>query len=491
MSQLKDYGQWEIVIGLEIHVQLNTRTKLFSHAPNHFGDEPNTNITDVCTGMPGTLPRLNREALKKALRFGVAVGGSIHLVSAFDRKSYFYPDSPRNFQITQFYKPFMEGGKIEVDVEGEPKVFFLNRAHLEDDAGMLKHFSNFAGIDYNRAGAALIEIVSEPCMHSAKDAVSYAMAIKSIVEYLDVSDCNMEEGSLRFDTNISIRKKGEKTLRSKIEIKNLNSFHNMELAISSEVARQIEAYESYPEHALPPTLRPGTYRFDVELGKTVLMRPKESAEDYRYFPEPDLPPVIVHPKELEEIKAHLPELPYQRLHRYLTAFALHKTSAETLVSSKKLSDYYEQALTTHHSPHNVCNWITVEFAGRLKERGLELWDLGILPSHIGELVALIEKGTITGKIAKAVADEMIEKPGIPPAHIVKSNPDYQPISDNSTLEPMVEQVLSSNAESIADYRRGKDKAFEFLVGQVMKLCRGKADPVTVKEILRQKLMKDL
>ncbi len=277
------YDMWEPVIGLEMHVQLNTKTKIFSSAPNHFGDEPNVNISVVCTGQPGALPVLNKEVVKKAVQFGLAIGADITKISTFDRKSYFYPDSPRNFQITQFENPLVRGGQVIAD----GKIFKINRAHIEDDAGMLKHFSTFAGVDYNRAGAPLIEIVSEPCIHTAKEAVSYAMAIRAIMLYLDASDGNMEEGSLRIDANISVRPKGEKGLRPRIEIKNMNSFSFMEMAIDAEIARQISLYLNNPHRDPLDLIPPGTYRWDPELKQTVLMRKKESADDYRYFPEPD------------------------------------------------------------------------------------------------------------------------------------------------------------------------------------------------------------
>ena len=309
------YEDWQPVIGLEIHAQLNTNSKLFSSAANHFGDEPNTNISTVCTGQPGALPVLNKKAVHKAVLFGCAVNSEISLSSQFDRKSYFYPDSPRNFQITQFYKPILIGGTIVADVGGSLKHFSINRSHLEDDAGTLKHFSTFTGVDYNRAGVALIEIVSDPCMHTPKEAVAYSMAIKAILEYLDVSDCNMDEGSFRIDCNISVRRKNEQILRTKIEIKNLNSFNNMEMALESEIRRQIREYTLHPQKDFYEVISQGTYRFDPEKKETILMREKEDADDYRYFPEPDLPPILLKEEEIQAIKANLPELPYQRYNR--------------------------------------------------------------------------------------------------------------------------------------------------------------------------------
>jgi aspartyl-tRNA(Asn)/glutamyl-tRNA(Gln) amidotransferase subunit B len=482
-----DYENWEPVIGLEIHVQLNTRSKLFSSAPNRFGDEPNTNIGVVDTGQPGSLPVLNKEAVRKAVQFGCAVKGKVSLFSKFDRKSYFYPDSPRNFQITQFEQPIVVGGSIVAEVGGQTQHFAIHHAHLEDDAGMLKHFSTFAGVDYNRAGVPLIEIVSEPCMHSPKEASAYAMAVKAIMQYLDASDCNMEEGSLRIDVNVSVRLKGEKKLRKKIEIKNLNSFNYMEMAIESEIRRQIRLYSLKPHEDPAALFESGTYRFDVDKKETILMRQKEEAEDYRYFPEPDLPPVILTENEIESIRASLPELPHQRFKRYVLELLLPVGSATLLVNEKRFANYFEEALKACNSPKNVCNWITVEFTGRFKDTDKNLLDSGILAAHIGALVQLIENGTITGKIAKSVADEMFAHPGKDPKQIIQENPDYQPIQDSSSIEPLVDEVLAAHPQSVTDFKAGKMRAFDYLVGQVMKLCKGKASPSVVNELLTKKL----
>lgn len=475
--------EWEAIIGLEIHVQLNTKSKLFSAAPNRFGSEPNTNIGVVCTGQPGSLPVLNQEAVRKAVQFGCAVNAKIATVSTFDRKSYFYPDSPRNFQITQYENPIIVGGGVEAAVGDEIKTFGIHHAHLEDDAGMLKHFTTFAGVDYNRAGVPLLEIVSEPCMHSAKDAVAYATSIKAIMEYIDASDCNMEEGSLRIDCNISVRPKGEKTLRNKVEIKNMNSFHNMEMAIDSEIHRQTALYKKDPTMVLPK----GTYRFDLEKKQTVLMRMKEEADDYRYFPEPDLVPIVLDEAYIREIHATLPELPPQRQSRYIEKLQLSPYSSALLINDKSLCDYFEEALGYCSQPRALCNWITVEFVGRLKESGQTLRSSGITPAHVGELVSLIEQGTITGKIAKLIADEMVAHPSKSPSAIVQENPDYQPVNDLGAIETMVDEVLQENPQSIADFKAGRTKAYAFLVGQVMKKCKGKADPKILNEILTKKL----
>ncbi len=483
------HDDWEAVIGLEIHVELNTKSKLFSAAPNRFGDDPNTNITEVCTGQPGALPVLNQEAVRKAVQFGCAVKAKVAKFSKFDRKSYFYPDSPRNFQITQYDQPIIKGGTVIAEVNGEEKIFAINRAHLEDDAGMLKHFSTFAGVDYNRAGRALMEIVSEPCIHTPEEAVAYSMALKSTLEYLDVSDCNMEEGSLRVDTNVSVRRKGETGLRNKIEIKNMNSFNFMAMAIKSEIHRQIEEYLNHPHLPHHQVIPQATYRWDPEKKETVLMRRKETDDDYRYFPEPDLVPIILTDAYIEEIYRSLPELPLQRKRRYNCDFGLSQHQSFILTSEKALADYFEESLRYCSNARSLANWLLVEFAGRLKESGKTVVSAGIQPEHIASLVNLVDEGKITGRIAKSVADEMLTRPGTDPIIIVKENSDYQPLKDQGEIERYVDKVLVENTQSIADYKAGRDKAFAFLVGQVMKLCRGKASPQLVNELLKDRIEK--
>ena len=479
------YDAWEPVIGLEIHVELNTKSKLFSGAPNRFGDEPNTNITDVCTGQPGTLPVLNKEAVKKAILFGLAVNAKVERYSRFDRKSYFYPDSPRNFQITQFERPIITGGEVTADVYGKPKTFQIHQAHLEDDAGKLLHFSKFAGVDYNRAGVPLIEIVSTPCMSTAQDAVAYATAIKAILQYIDVSDCNMEEGSLRIDANISARPKGSTELRQKTEIKNMNSFNFLGMAIEAEFRRQVRSYVTHPEKPIDQV----TFRWDPDRKETVLMRKKESADDYRYFLEPDLPPLILEDEYIDAIAEKLPELPYEREKRYIETLNIPMDAAGILVNEKLLADFFEEGLKETENGKALANWLTVEFAGRLKEKGKAIWNCGIPAAHTGLLVKMIDLGTITGKIAKLVADEMVASPGKSPEEIVKANPDFQPVSDEGEIEKIVDEVLANNQQSIDDYRAGKEKALAYLIGQVMKATKGKASPPIVNRLLKQKLSK--
>lgn len=478
--------EWETIIGLEIHAELNTKSKLFSVAPNRFGDEPNTNITEVCTGQPGALPVLNKEAVRKAVQFGCAINATIAKFSKFDRKSYFYPDSPRNFQITQYEEPIVMGGSVVAEVEGKEKSFAVNRVHLEDDAGMLKHFPTFAGVDYNRAGVPLIEIVSEPCIHSPREAVAYAMAVKAILQYIDVSDCNMEEGSLRVDANISVRLKGEQGLRNKIEIKNMNSFSNMEMALEAEIKRQIREYMHHTNKHHREVITQATYRWDPEKKETVLMRRKEMADDYRYFPEPDLVPIILTDTYIEEIRSTLPELPLERERRYINQLGLSAHHAFILTSDKPIADYFEKALKLCGNARSLCNWIIIEFAGRLKDTGKTLVNYGIPPENLAKLVNLIDKGVITGRIAKAVADDMMTSCK-DPEQIINENPDYSPVHDQGEIEQLVDQVLRENVQSVTDFKSGRDKAFAFLVGQVMKLSKGKASPQVVNDLLNQKI----
>jgi len=478
---------WEVIIGLEIHAELNTKAKLFSGAPNHFGDEPNSNITPVCTGMPGALPVLNKEAVRKAVQFGCAVGAQVAKFSQFDRKSYFYPDNPRNFQITQFTHPIVIGGKIDAMVDGEEKHFHIHHAHLEDDAGMLKHFNTFAGVDFNRAGVPLLEIVSEPCMHTPKEASAYASAVKAILDAIDASDCNMEEGSLRVDVNISVRKKGEPGFRNKTEIKNMNSFSNLEKALHYEIGHQIAEYEKNQDKNPLDVIPQATYRYDPDQGKTILMRRKEQADDYRYFPEPDLLPLVLTEDFIEEVRKGLPELPLQKEKRYVEELKLSPPTAFAIAYDKKIAVYFEECLKYCQNAKSVANWILIEFAGRLKDKNLTLAETAIGPCHVASLVKNIDNGTISGKIAKSIADDMVEAPGKDPEEIIKENLAYRPITDPAVIAPIVDSVISANMQSAQDFIAGRDRAFAFLVGQVMKKTGGSASPELVNSLLKQKI----
>jgi aspartyl-tRNA(Asn)/glutamyl-tRNA(Gln) amidotransferase subunit B len=474
---------WEPVIGLEIHCQLNTKTKMFSSDHNRFGDEPNTNISSFSTGQPGTLPLVNAEAVRKGVQFGCAVEADVALFSSFDRKSYFYPDLPDGYQITQFFSPLIRNGKLHALVGDKVKTFEIDHAHLENDTGMLKHFSSFSGIDYNRAGAPLIEIVSAPCMHSPEEAAAFARGVRAVMHYLDASDCNMEEGSLRIDINVSIRKPGE-GLRNKTEIKNINSFNNLQKALHYEIDRQIAFYEENPNESLPSV----TCRWDIAEGKTVVLRAKNTAQDYRYFPEPNLLPLELTPQYIEDVRKTLPELPLMRWTRYQETLGLSEYSASLLVQDKILCDYFERALSYYSNPKALCNWITVEFAGRLKDKG-PIYNSKLLPEHVAELVKLIDEGSITGKIAKHIADDMLQDPTKSPSAIASANPDYQPMDDEDALEAVVVEVLKENPDSIATFLSGRDRAFGFLVGQVMKKTGGKANPKRASDLLKEKIKK--
>lgn len=486
---MSNRDSWEVIIGLEIHLQLNTKTKLFSSSLNQFGAEPNTNIDFVNTAQPGSMPILNQAAVDKAIALGLALGSKIATVSSFDRKSYFYPDCPRNFQITQFFHPILEGGSVKALVDGEEKTFFIDRAHLEDDAGMIRHFTDFAGVDFNRAGTPLIEIVSTPCMSSAKEAAAYAKAIKAIAEYIEVSDCQLEEGSFRIDTNVSVRPKGETAFRNKVEVKNINSFAHMEMAIEDQIQKQISAYIAEPEKDPALVVKSATARFDLKTKSTSIMREKESASDYRYSIEPDLPPLHVSAEDIDAIKKELPELPHARSERYISKLGLTPYFADLLVTQKPLSDYFEKALKFTSHGQELCKWIAMEFVGRLKEADMRLETSDIPPKDVANLVNLLMDRKITGRIAKEMADIMCEHIGKSPEKILAENPHFVALDDTSQIEEMVTKVLEANPDSIEAFKNGKDRAFNFLVGQVMKESKGMASPDIVKQLLTDKLKK--
>lgn len=480
---MSDYGKYEVVIGLEIHCQLNTKTKLFGSEPNSFGSEPNTNIGFVDTGQPGALPVINKEAVKKAIAFGLSVGSTVNKTSYFDRKSYFYPDCPFNYQITQFFEPILTGGQVTCEVNGTEKTFTIEHTHLENDAGKLVHFSDFTGVDYNRSGAPLIEIVSDPCMRSPKEASCYASAVRTILLYLNSSDCNMQEGQLRMDANVSVRLKGEEGLRPKAEIKNMNSFTNMELALESEIRRQIAFYESNPNKKIVT----GTYRFDLETQKTILMRAKETADDYRYFPEPDLPPLVLSQSLIDGVKKNLPELATEKKKRFLEEYKLSEYFTDLLIDDKALCLFFEQSVTLAKNIQTYCNFVVVEFCARANERNIHVRDLNIPSKNIAELVNLIEDKKITGKMAKEIADIMTTSPEKSPKEIAQGNPSFTVMNDSKALEEIISRICDNNPQSIADYKKGKEKAFAFLVGQVMKETKGTASPVEVKELILKKI----
>ena len=475
--------EWETVIGLEIHAQLNTVSKIFSGASTAYGAEPNSQACLVDLGYPGQLPVLNAQAVAKAVKFGLATGSKVARRSVFARKNYFYPDLPKGYQISQFELPIVETGKLEVVLEdGSIKLVGLTRAHLEEDAGKSLHedFAGMTGIDLNRAGTPLLEIVSEPEMYNAKEAVAYMKTIHTLVRYLDISDGNMAEGSFRCDANVSVRPKGSDKLGTRSEIKNLNSFRFVERAINFEVERQIDILESGGKVVQETRL------YDSVKDETRSMRSKEEANDYRYFPDPDLLPVVLEESYIEDIAKTLPELPGQKRKRFIDEHGLSAYDAGVLTASRELGDYYEHVVERLGSdPKLAANWVSGELAGALNKAGLDITESVVGPEALADMLGRIVDNTISGKIAKDVfeamwsgegtADEIIEARGL------------KQITDSSAIEAVIDQVMEANPGQLADYRSGKDKLFGFFVGQVMKATQGKANPAQVNDVLRKKL----
>jgi len=472
---------FETVIGLEVHVQLKTESKIFCSCPAEFGGEPNTRVCPVCLGLPGVLPVFNEKALGLTVRAGLALNCSVSSFSKFDRKNYFYPDLPKNYQISQYDKPFNLGGYIDVWIDGERKRFGITRVHLEEDAGKLIHFEKegFSGVDFNRTGVPLLEIVSEPDLRSPGDAYEYLKALRALLRYIEISDCDMEKGSFRCDANISLRPSGTKELGVKVEVKNMNSFRAVERALSYEVERQTALLQE------GGGIVQETRLYNADAQKTFPMRSKEEAHDYRYFPEPDLVPVAVETEKIEEIKAALPELPAARALRFRREYGLPEYDAGVLTSERPLADFFEVAAALSRNRKVLSNWIMVELLGKLNREDLGIEDSPIGAGQIASLVELIDAGTISGKIAKTVFAEMFRS-GRPPEEIVKDKGLVQ-ISDEGELEKIVAEVISAHPDPVADYRSGKEQALGFLVGLVMKATRGKANPGLVNKILRRKL----
>jgi aspartyl-tRNA(Asn)/glutamyl-tRNA(Gln) amidotransferase subunit B len=474
---------WEIVIGLETHAQLSTRSKMFSGAATQFGAPPNTQASAVDIALPGVLPVANKGAVERAVRFGLAIGATINRRSIFARKNYFYPDLPKGYQISQYELPIVQGGEIPIVSPARGEIGIrLTRAHLEEDAGKLLHedFHGLSGIDLNRAGTPLLEIVSEPDMRSAQEAVAYAKALHSLVRWIDICDGNMQEGSFRCDANVSVRRPGA-PLGTRCEIKNLNSFRFLERAIEFEVRRQIEVLEDGGRIVQETRL------YDAERDETRSMRTKEEAHDYRYFPDPDLLPLEVPEHWLESIRRSLPELPGEKFERFTTEFAIPAATATVLIGSRELAEYFEQA-TRNASPEVVrqsANWIAGTTSAKLNERGIGIAQSPVKPEALRRLMERVADGTISGKIAKEVDDAMWAGEGAPDDIIAKRG--LKQISDAGEIEKIVDQVLAANAKQVEDYRAGKEKAFNSLVGQAMKAMRGKGNPAQINEILRRKL----
>ncbi|NOX77134.1 MAG: Asp-tRNA(Asn)/Glu-tRNA(Gln) amidotransferase subunit GatB [Gammaproteobacteria bacterium] len=475
--------QWEVVIGLEIHAQLATKSKIFSGASTAYGAEPNTQACAVDLGLPGVLPVLNKEAVTMAAKFGLAIGAEVSRRSVFARKNYFYPDLPKGYQISQMELPIVGRGELEIELEdGSTKMVGVTRAHLEEDAGKSLHgdFHGKTGIDLNRAGTPLLEIVSEPDMRSAKEAVAYMKKIHSLVRYLEICDGNMQEGSFRCDANVSVRPQGQKELSPRTELKNINSFRFVEKAINIEVERQIDVIEAGGKIAQETRL------YDADKNETRSMRSKEEANDYRYFPDPDLLPVVIEEDFLNAVKATLPELPDQKKHRYMDSFGLSPYDAGVLTSDRALAEYFEVVLDTAGGEAKLsANWVAGELTGALNKTDVELADSPVSAVKLGGLVARIADNTISGKIAKEVFQAMWQGEGDADAVIEAKG--LKQITDASAIEPIIDEVISNNPGQLAQYRSGKDKLFGFFVGQVMKASRGKANPQQVNELLKKKL----
>ncbi len=474
---------YEAVIGLEIHVQLNTRSKTFCSCSTEYGKEPNSNTCPVCLGLPGALPVLNEEALKKAIIAGLALNCEVREYSVFARKNYFYPDLPKAYQISQYEYPLNVNGYVEITgSDGKTKRIGIIRAHLEEDAGKLIHDEDPHGpsyIDYNRCGIPLLEIVTEPDIRTPEEAYEFLQAIKEIMQYTGVSECNMEKGELRVDVNISMRKVGEKELGIKQEIKNMNSFANVKRALGYEIKRQTKILKAGGK------LKQETRLFDQSKNSTVAMRRKEEAHDYRYFPDPDLVPVVLTREYIERLRESLPELPAEKRNRFVAEYGITQYDAQTICSDYRLAVYFEEAVKGYSNPKKIANWILSELMRVLNEKGIGIDKCRVKPWMLRELMELIDKGQISGKIAKSIFSEMAES-GKTAEKIVKERGLSQ-ITDEKELERVILKVLDSHKKVVEDLKRGKQKAFGFLVGQVMKETSGRANPKMVNEILKEKI----
>jgi len=475
--------EWEVVIGLEIHAQLATKSKIFSGAATAYGAMPNTQACAVDLGLPGVLPVLNRETVVMAAKLGLAIGATVAKRSVFARKNYFYPDLPKGYQISQFELPIVQHGHLDIELEdGTVKRIGVTRAHLEEDAGKSMHedFHGMSGIDLNRAGTPLLEIVSEPDMRSAKEAVAYLKKIHSLVRYLEICDGNMQEGSFRCDANVSVRPKGQKEFGTRCEIKNLNSFRYIERAINYEVERQIELIEGGGK------VRQETRLFDVEKNETRMLRTKEEANDYRYFPDPDLLPVELDDAFIEAARASLPELPDQKRQRFVAEFGLSPYDAGVLTATREMANFYEQTVVAAGGEPKLCaNWVMGDLSGLLNKDNKDVSQSPVTPAMLGGMVKRIVDNTISGKIAKTVFEAMWAGEGDTDAIIEKHG--LKQVTDTGAIEQAIDAVMAANPEQLANYRAGKDKLFGFFVGQVMKATQGKANPAQLNDLLKAKL----
>ncbi len=476
--------EYEPVIGLEVHAQLLTKSKIFCGCSTTFGEEPNTLTCPVCTGQPGSLPVVNRKAVEFAIKLGLATHCRIAPYSVFARKNYFYPDLPKGYQISMYELPLAEDGFIEISVDGKKKRIKIIRIHLEEDAGKLKHGETpetapFSYVDFNRTGVPLVEIVSGPDIRSPQEAGDYLRELRAILQYLEISTGDMEKGNFRCDANVSVRPKGQKEFGTRTELKNMNSFRHVEMALEYEIKRQISLLEDGEEVVQETRL------WDVDQGMTVSMRGKEEAHDYRYFPDPDLVPLRIDEAWIEEIRKSLPELPSQKRERFVKQYGIPEYDAAILTSTKPLSLYYEETVRLFPEPKTVSNWVMGDLLRELKRDEREVDQCPVTPSHLAEMLSMIREGTISGKIAKDVFEEMY-RTGERPSKIVHDKGWIQ-ILDKGEIERAIEKALQSNPKLVEDYRKGKEKLFGFFVGEVMKETRGKANPKLVNELLKEKL----
>ncbi|MEN8215423.1 MAG: Asp-tRNA(Asn)/Glu-tRNA(Gln) amidotransferase subunit GatB [Pseudomonadota bacterium] len=473
---------WEVVIGLEIHAQLATQSKIFSCASTAYGAPPNTQACAVDLGLPGVLPVLNEKVVRMAAKLGLAIGATVAPRSVFARKNYFYPDLPKGYQISQYELPIVEKGQLQIEVDDEEKTIGITRAHLEEDAGKSLHedFHGLSGIDLNRAGTPLLEIVSEPDMRSPKEAIAYMKKLHSLVRYLEICDGNMQEGSFRCDANVSVRPEGQKEFGTRAELKNLNSFRFVERAINFEIERQIDVLES------GGTVVQETRLYDADKNETRSMRAKEEANDYRYFPDPDLLPLVIEPGFLEEVKADLPELPDDKKQRFMQEYGLSRYDASVLTSSRDLADYFEETVNVSGSEAKLCaNWVMGDLAALLNKNNLDIRESKVNAVQFAGMLRRISDNTISGKIAKQVFEAMWSGEG--DADSIIDNHGWKQVTDTGAIENIIDDALANNPKQLQDYRNGKEKLFGFFVGQVMKASKGKANPKQVNELLKKKL----
>lgn len=477
--------EYDAVIGLEVHVQINTKSKMFCSCPNAYGASPNTMVCPICMGYPGTLPVPNHKAIKKTIAAGLLCSCEIADYSKFDRKSYFYPDMPKNYQISQYDLPFCKKGFIHISGQGfsgeelPDKNIGINRIHLEEDVAKSVHFTGYSGIDFNRAGVPLMEIVSEPEMNSADEAYAYLTALKQMMQYSEISDCDMEKGQMRCDVNISVKPSNSKTLGTKIEIKNLNSFRAVHRSLIYEIKRQINSLIS------GKSLNQETRGWDDDLGESYLLRSKEDAHDYRYFPEPDLMPLSFTENDIECIKNELPELPEVKRQRFINEFDLTPYDAKVLTAEKKIADYFAEGTEFTKTPKLLANWIISELLRELSQAEISIDECKIVPKSLAQMITLINDGTINGKIAKTIFTEMF-KTGKTPQKIVKEG-GFTQVTDETAIQEFVSRAITENPKQVEQYMNGNEKVLQYFVGQTMKLSKGKANPQIVIKLLKEKL----